>query len=333
MKTVKTVVPVVAAIMLLCLGGIAQANVFNEGLGLTNLETVLVGDAGNTGDTVVMQQDSTTGYGAVAYNYSIGKYEVTTAQYCDFLNHVATMSDPYGLYNSFMGSDLTYGCRIEQNPGTAGNPYSYSVVSGYENRPVNYVSFWDACRFANWVGNGQGNGNTEDGAYSFNGVANPSNGSITRNSNWTWAVTSEDEWYKAAYYKGGSLNAGYWDYPTQSPAIYTTMANYNWTPGHRTDVGSYAYPGAYGTYDQAGNVWELNEAVINYISRGLRGGSFMNGDYIIPSSYRFPGYSPTGETYAIGFRLSGVPTPEPTSLLALTGGLATFGLIRRRRKI
>jgi len=30
------------------------------------------------------------------------------------------------------------------------------------------------------------------------------------------AVASEDEWYKAAYYKGGSTNAGYWYYPTGS---------------------------------------------------------------------------------------------------------------------
>ena len=25
-----------------------------------------------------------------------------------------------------------------------------------------------------------------------------------------------DQWYKVAYYKGGSLNAGYWQYPLQA---------------------------------------------------------------------------------------------------------------------
>ena len=29
------------------------------------------------------------------------------------------------------------------------------------NKPVNYVSFWDAARFANWLTNGQGSGGTE----------------------------------------------------------------------------------------------------------------------------------------------------------------------------
>ena len=34
-----------------------------------------------------------------------------------------------------------------------------------DNRPVNYVSFWDAARFSNWLHNGQGSGDTESGAY------------------------------------------------------------------------------------------------------------------------------------------------------------------------
>ena len=48
--------------------------------------------------------------------------------------------------------------------------YSYSVAADWANRPVNYVSFWDAARFANWLHNGQptgaqGPGTTEGGAY------------------------------------------------------------------------------------------------------------------------------------------------------------------------
>ena len=31
-----------------------------------------------------------------------------------------------------------------------------------------------------------------------------------------WLLPSENEWYKAAFYKGGSANAGYWTYATQS---------------------------------------------------------------------------------------------------------------------
>ena len=35
--------------------------------------------------------------------------------------------------------------------------------------PVNYVDFYDALRFANWMNNGQGNGDTETGAYTLLG--------------------------------------------------------------------------------------------------------------------------------------------------------------------
>ena len=39
--------------------------------------------------------------------------------------------------------------------GTGGNPYTYTVAADFANRPVNYVSYWDACRFANWLNNDQ----------------------------------------------------------------------------------------------------------------------------------------------------------------------------------
>src|SRR4030095_13453152 len=40
--------------------------------------------------------------GPVAYSYNIGTYEVTTAQYVEFLNAKAK-SDPYALWNPNMG--------------------------------------------------------------------------------------------------------------------------------------------------------------------------------------------------------------------------------------
>ena len=60
------------------------------------IQTVAVGDVGNAADT--------TGYGAVNYQYSIGKYEVTNAQYAAFLNAKAA-TDTYGLYSEDMARD------------------------------------------------------------------------------------------------------------------------------------------------------------------------------------------------------------------------------------
>ena len=59
------------------------------------IDWVSIGNPGNAADN--------TGYGAVGYAYSIDKYEVTNAQYAEFLN-VKAASDPLGLYNTSMGS-------------------------------------------------------------------------------------------------------------------------------------------------------------------------------------------------------------------------------------
>ena len=66
---------------------------------------------------------------------------------------------------------------------------------------------------------------------------------ITRNAGATYFIPSENEWYKAAYYKGGGTNAGYWTYPTQSntapsnvlSATGTNNANYLQRRLHRSD--------------------------------------------------------------------------------------------------
>ena len=42
---------------------------------------------------------------------------------------------------------------------------------------MNYVTWYDTIRFANWLNNGQGTGDTETGAYTLlGGTPTPSNG-------------------------------------------------------------------------------------------------------------------------------------------------------------
>ena len=309
-----------------------------------SLQFVTVGNPGNAADPG-------TGYGAVPYNYQMGKYDTTAAQYCDFLNAVAA-SDTYGLYNVSMastGSAGSYGCGIVQTSGSAG--YTYSVLSGWANMPANYVSWGDAARFCNWLQNGQpvgaeGSTTTETGAYTLNGAtSNAALMAITRNTGATYVIPSENEWYKAAYYDP-TLNAGaggYWAYPTKSNTppvniqslIGTNNANfydyYGTGNGGYTDptngltpVGAFAdSPGPYGTYDMGGDVWQWNEASIDNDYRGLRGGSFYGiGVAGLASSYR-DFYYPTGENPNIGFRVASVPEPGSITLLlfGFIGGL------------
>lgn len=291
------------------------------------IATVPVDNPGNLADS--------TGYGSVGYNYSIGEYDVTSSQYTAFLNAVAA-TDTYGVYNSAMAGTTQGNPGIIQS-GSSGS-FTYSVTAGRGNYPVTDVTFWDATRFANWLSNNQPNGaegpgTTETGTYTLTSAGIAAD-NITRNSTGNWAVASENEWYKAAYYSP-AIN-GYWLYPTQSNTISTAQANYNLTDS--TQVGSYPDPSYYGTYDQGGDVGEWEDTIISTpppssdLQRVLRGGAFDSGSGPLESTVR--GYDLStglpGDTGSpdVGFRVSEVP--EPVSFAVLTLGGMTL-LARRVR--
>ena len=304
---------------------------------LVTIETVPVGNAGNAADS--------TGYGSVAHNFNIGTYEVTIGQYTDFLNSVAA-TDTYSLYNASMATDLNVAGISRSGPSGL---YTYAVINNSGdsgNRPITFVSWFDAARFANWMNNGATVGaSTETGAYTLNGATT---GIITKNAGATWWIPSEDEWYKAAYYKGGGTNAGYWLYPTESDSapgntiggaanqanynngVYsvTQSASYVGTLNYLTDAGAFSNnASAYDTFDQGGNVWEWNDAVIGS-SRGLRGGSWSFYGYGLQSSLRFD-LDPTDEYNILGFRVASVPEPSTYGLLLM--GAAALWWWRRRK--
>lgn len=217
---------------------------------LVNIDTVAVGNPGNSdfirgfagggfGDAAGAEQyEMLFGVkppGAVAYAYRIGKFEVTIAQYTAFLNAVAAVpagSHITDLWNPQMETDLNVAGIARRGSGTAGSPYTYVAIGPYGqtvepsflqsrpaaakstgDRPITYVSWFDAARFCNWLHNGAAVGaDTENGAYT---LAGKTNGIVLKNANAKWWIPSDSEWVKAAYYKGGK-DAGYWTFPTQS---------------------------------------------------------------------------------------------------------------------
>lgn len=286
------------------------------------MEFVTVGDPGNGSDPGNTVDPNT--YGAVADEFKIGKFEVTNAQYTAFLNAVAA-SDPNALYSTSMGTDPRGGIT---RLGASGS-FTYTERANMAEKPVNYVSFWDACRFCNWLHNGQPVGaqtqfTTEDGAYDLTDPIAISNNTVPRKSGAKYFIPTENEWYKAAYFQpsaqGGDSDS-YWLYPTGNnvvPTIATAdaignidndtgnIANYdegadwNGKDGNVTTVGS-GGPGSashYGAFDMCGNVYEWNESLAF-----LRGGSYADISLVLQSSFRIA-TAPTFEFVRNGFRVA-----------------------------
>ncbi len=280
---------------------------------------------------MIASHDPTKFFGGVDYPYQIGRHEVTLKQYAAFLNAVAA-SDPNDLYHLGMAEDMN--TRGIARSGASGS-CTYTVIGNGE-RPVTHVCFADAMRFANWMHNRQPTGGqtaatTEDGAYTLSlGPLAP------RNAGAIVFIPNESEWYKAAYYdptKDGG--GGYWLYPTRSndppgnvvgelpnQANYftdqgsnvfsvTQSATYDPALNYLTPVGAFtASASYYGTFDQGGNVWEWNEAVIGEW-RVIRGNSWSVHPLAshLQSSHR--GYTESNyEVNWIGFRVARLPDTD-----------------------
>ena len=298
------------------------------------IETVPVGNLGNL-------PDADNGWGAVNYAYSIGKTEVTISQYSEFLNAVdPTGVDTLDLWNGTSGLKN----KIPLTP-TAADGSKYGVKPGKEHFPVTFVDWYDTIRFANWLHNGQGSGDTETGAYTLlGGTPNPTDGNlIERNPGAQWFVASEDEWYKAAHHKNDGDTANYWQYPTASDTLPTAedapggtnSANYGAALNALRAVGSYVDSlSPYGTYDQGGNTNELTDTISTSGNtfRVLRGGSaWLSSTFVHkntwtnPSSHSLGG----GGERAEGFRVATIPVPEPGLGVLLALGTVCLLLVRR----
>lgn len=321
------------------------------------IPVVPVGNPGNAADV--------TGFGAVSYAFQIGKYEVSNAQYAAFLNAVAK-TDTYELYTPYYLANEGQGGIVQH--GTSGT-YSYEVKAGMENKPITFMSFWNAARFANWLNNGQPTGaqdtsTTEDGAYTLNGYTGNDGSWIVRNPGATWFIPSENEWYKAAYYKNNGNSGDYWLYPTQSNvapdsdqppgtdapnsantanivrddglangyddgyAVSGSPSSNIYTQTLLTDGGAYSFaPSAYGTFDQGGNVWEWIDTIQGGLgqARVMRGGGYSDGLIDSTVSSFQSGASPEDKFHsAHGFRMATVPEPSISVMAVLVIAIAVM---------
>lgn len=251
-------------------------------LGRSSLEFILADEPHNAADPYSKK-------GSVAYRFLISKHEITNAQYAEFLNATSKLVDKHCLYSQSMEDGVAGGISRSQT----GDQFSYTAKPGWEDRPVTYVSWYDAARFINWLENSRSKkrsalthaeteGTVETGSYDttyFDDGCGPDSGTWAKqppvaNKSALFKLPSEAEWYKAAYYdptRYGSRK--YWNFPVRSddpPSSKSDArrpsANYQvgtslgeGAPYYVSKVGAYGATSYFGTADQGGNVWEWLE--------------------------------------------------------------------------
>jgi len=314
------------------------------------IDYATVGNPGNPAN-------GATGWGSVSDVFKISKYETTNTQYTEFLNKVdAAGTNPNGVYNALMGSDVTGGITFNSGASSgakysvkAGAPAGTPAATSYGNMPVLFTSWFSAARFANWLQNGQqtSTASMETGAYTLN---NQTSGAIpSRNAGATDYLPSRDEWYKAGFYN----TTTYTMYPTNSIPTPTntitnvTLANVANYGGAATptispiNVGSYVNTSSfYGAFDMFGNATEYTDTASTGANAGrpqVFSGSWATaladaGLWNKQASAIFRNSNIT--TAQVGFRVAAaVPEPATIALASVgIGALAGLDWMKRRKK-
>ena len=170
--------------------------------------------------------------GSVGYDYWIKKVPVTYSEFVTYLNLV----DPNGVYflnlryciigMQVSGADLVVPTETNYDTGVRvphgnyllydngrGIGNRYYVNAYHSNKPVYSLNWTHAARYCNWIHNGKGSADTENGAYDLRRNEELTY-HITRQSAEIAAIPTLNEWHKAAYYN--PTTATYYNFATQS---------------------------------------------------------------------------------------------------------------------
>ncbi|MBX3386781.1 MAG: SUMF1/EgtB/PvdO family nonheme iron enzyme, partial [Phycisphaeraceae bacterium] len=325
------------------------------------IEFVTIGAPGNApwmGDGT--PQDRAIGRGGVNYEYRIGRFEVTTAQWVEFYNAAfdrpADDRIPHLIPPDHWGAVSTF-------PNTPGGQ-RWAVPAGREYIPVGDISWRMAAIYANWLHNDKSTNREAflSGAYDVSTFAPGSPpDQEARSPGARFFIPTWDEWLKAAHYdpnKNGQDQGGWWTWsnttdtgviPGPPPSIIPGggtggadgQANAGgWWQVHPSpspfDVPLGSYPtvqSPWGLLDVAGGTAEWTESIISGPGlpplRMYDGSFWFDGppglDAIHSRASEFPNVS----IFQHGFRVAAV-VPTPGSIMVFMIGAHLF--TRRTRR-
>ena len=167
------------------------------------------------------------GRGRVDYEYRISVYEITTAQWVEFVNTFSTQSDNL----TFFGMPSSWGAAVDSDYEGPGRRWVVPPVANADLFPVKGLTWYECAQYANWLHNGKSADLTalDTGAYdastwgpdkvpgSFSDAPNRMPGA-------RYWLPNLDEWVKAAHYdpnRHGVGIGGWWVYPntTDKPLV------------------------------------------------------------------------------------------------------------------
>ncbi len=327
---------------------------------LSGIDFVTVGAVGNVpwpGEG--LPGDPTPGRGSVGYEYKMGKFEVTTAQWVEFFNaaydRAPTDRIPFLIPPDFWGA-------VSTTPNTPGGR-RWSVPAGNEMRPTGDISWRMAAIYCNWLHNGKATNREAflSGAYDVStfGWMGPLGDiftdQFTHSPGARYYIPTWDEWLKAAHYDPNKANGdgslgGWWRYsngsdtpyvygppgvlvggvPAQANAAWDSFSFPGWNP-YAVNLGAYPQvTSPWGLFDVAGGTSEWSESVLiaNTGERfrfndGSSWGGIPNMDLVNGMGAEFPNL-PIAD---FGLRIA-APVPGPAS----TGLVAVVLLMGGRRK-
>ncbi len=291
--------------MLLLCATAAHADLFGTGTNQFSIDFVAIGQAGNAADA--------TGYGAVGYNYRIGKTEVSIDQF--FKARAADSRIGNGDENFWNNGALTVGVTA----------------------PASRMSWFDSAMFCNWLTTGD----AYTGVYQFNGSGTMTglDRTLRNGGGLAYVLPTEDEWYKAAYFNPDGNGYSLYASGLDSVPIHGTVNGWNYSNGgyvneypNLTWTIGFGAEEQNGTYDMNGNVLEWTQSAADGIlddlneDRICRGGEYGSFETELRTTASFT-TPPEVQGGPLGFRVAVIP--EPSSVLLLTVGAGALLFHRR----
>lgn len=339
---------VIFAAALVSLAGLSSAQTPPD----YDFKFVTIGDTGNAPFNGPSETSVVLGRGRVDYSYRMSKFEITTAQWMEFVNTYSTQSNDL----TFFAEPIFWGATPDPTYHGAGRRWKLDGRPSDFNLPVTGMTWRDTAMYCNWLHNGKGSSLNaiKSGAYdTATFTTDPDTGNFqdqdSRSPGAKYWIPNLDEWLKAVHYDpnhDGPGEGGWWKYCNGSdtkpvpglPGVGETSAGYRgFGTFQEWAVPLGAYPQTvtpWGLIDATGGACEWVEDWVQpekgrrfRLFDGAWAGSGSSSEDRIDSLRES---QPNVELSFVGFRIASA-VPSPGSFVILLASTGIFCGKRRRR--